>query len=288
MNLNLHKLIICLGNSYLAPLNLFMVFYLLKFVFIIICLKYFLSLLFFFFDDNFDRLTAMVSVNLCGKFDPTKYNKVITGIQLKILQTKINSIIIGTLLGDGCIAQPKKGKPYYKYKQSIVHAEYLAFLFFILKPWLTIGSPSYSKYLDVRYNKYYENYTLLLSTKFNEKFNINDLKFKFYSEIKTKRVKIEPKDIAFLLTDVALAFWIMDDGHSYHKGLFLNTQSFSNQGINLLTNALETNFNIKASPSLVSGKPDQNRIFIPAEYNTLIKNIVKPFITPSMYYKLQI
>ena len=94
--------------------------------------KIFFITSFFFFDDNFDRLTAMVSVNLCGKFDPTKYNQVITDIQLKILQTKINSIIIETLLGDGCIAQPKKGKPYYKYKQSIVHAEYLAFYFIFL------------------------------------------------------------------------------------------------------------------------------------------------------------
>ena len=80
----------------------------------------------------------------------------------------------------------------------------------------------------------------------------------------------------------------MDDGHSYHKGLFLNTQSYSNQGINLLINALETNFNIKARTTIVSGKLEQSRIFIPAEYNTLIINIVKPFFTPSMYYKLQI
>ena len=75
----------------------------------------------------------MTSVNFIGKFDPTKYNHVISEIQLKFLQTKINSIVVGTLLGDGGIAQPKKGKPYYKYKQSIVHAEYLAFLYFIFK-----------------------------------------------------------------------------------------------------------------------------------------------------------
>ena len=101
-------------------------------------------------------------------------------------------------------------------------------------------------------------------------------------------MKVIPKEIASLLTEIALAFWIMDDGHSYHKALFLNTQSYSNQGINLLINALETNFNIKARPIKVSGKPDQSRIFIPAEFNTVIINIVKPFFTPSMYYKLQI
>lgn len=274
------------GNNSFVPINLFFNFYLLGFVFILTYLEYFLSLQIFNFNDNFDYLTVMMSINLIGKFNHTKYSQVITDTQLKLLQTKIKSIIVETLLGDGCIAQPKKGKPYYKYKQSTVHAEYLVFLIFILKPWLTTGSPSYSKYLNVKYNKYYEDYTLLLSTKLNNEFNINDLNLKFYSNIQNKRVKVIPTDIASLLTNIALAFWIMNDEHSYHKGLFLSTQSYSNQGIKLLINALNINFNIKASSRTVSGKPDQSRIFIPAEFNTLIINIVTPFFTPSMFYKL--
>ena len=80
----------------------------------------------------------------------------------------------------------------------------------------------------------------------------------------------------------------MDDRHCYHKGLFLNTQSFNPQELDLLIVALSTNFNIKAKLVPVSGKPGQNRIFIPAKYNNLIINIVMPFFTPSMYYKLSI
>lgn len=142
--------------------------------------------------------------------------------------------------------------------------------------------------MDKRYNIYYESYTLLLSTKFNDNFYINDLRSKFYSNIDDKFIKIVPADIASMLTPIALAFWIMDDGHSYHRGLFLNTQSYTNEDIKLLINALESNFNIKARSVQVSGKLYQNRIFISAEYYTSIVNIVKPYFTSSMNYKLSI
>lgn len=225
---------------------------------------------------------------MIGKFDHNKYNHVITDAQLQKLQSEVPSIIAGTMLGDACLVQAKRGQPYYKYKQSVVHAEYFAYTFFILKPWLTPGSPIYSNFMDKRYNKYYESYTLLLSTKFNDNFKINDLRNKFYSNIDGKFIKVIPTDIALLLTPIAFAFWIMDDGHTYHKGLYLNTQSYTNEDINLLIKALEVNFNIKARPVQVSGKPNQNRIFISAEYNTTIINIVKSYFTPSMYYKLSI
>ena len=142
--------------------------------------------------------------------------------------------------------------------------------------------------MDKRYNKFYESYTLLLSTKFNDDLYINDFRNKFYKSVNNKIIKVVPVDIASMLTPIAFAFWIMDDGHSYHKGLFLNTQSYTNEDIKLLINALEANFNIKARPVQVSGKLDQNRIFIPAEYYTTVVNIVKPYFTPSMYYKLTI
>ena len=60
--------------------------------------------------------------------------------------------------------------------------------------------------MDKRYNKYYESYTLLLSTKFNDNFKINDLRKKFYSNIDGKFIKVIPTDIASLLTPIAFAF----------------------------------------------------------------------------------
>jgi hypothetical protein len=243
---------------------------------------------FFEFKDVIIYSIVMTYVPFFGKFDHSKYDHIITDVQLQKLQSEVPSLIVGTLLGDACLVQAKRGKPYYKYKQSVVHAEYFAYTFFILKPWLTPGSPIYSNFMDKRYNKYYESYILLLSTKFNDNFKINDLRNKFYPNIEGRLVKIIPTNIASLLSPIAFAFWIMDDGHTYHKGLYLNTQSYSNEDINLLIKALEVNFCIKAKSVQVSGKPNQRRIFIPAEYNSTVINIVKPYFTPSMYYKLSI
>jgi len=243
---------------------------------------------FFKVDNVLNYSIILTSLPLIGKFDQNKYNHVITDVQLQKLQSEVSSVITGTILGDACLVQAKRGKPYYKYKQSVVYAEYFAYTFFILKPWLTPGSPIYSNYMDKRYNKLYESYTLLLSTKFNDNFDINGLRTKFYPNVDDKFIKIIPTDIASMLTPIAFAFWIMDDGHTYHKGIFLNTQSYTNEDINLLINALEINFSIKARPVQVSGKPHQNRIFIPAKYHSIVVDIVKPYFTPSMYYKLSI
>lgn len=263
--------------------------FIISFMFIVSAYNIFNNLLKLFeFKDVIGYSIVMASAPFFGKFDHNKYDHVITDVQLQKLQSEIPSLIIGTLLGDGCLVQAKRGKPYYKYKQSVVHAEYFAYTFFILKPWLTSGSPIYSNFMDKRYNKYYESYTLLLSTKFNDNFKINDLRNKFYSNIDGKFIKVIPTDIVSLLSPIAFAFWIMDDGHTYHRGLYLNTQSFSNEEINLLIKALEVNFNIKAKSVQVSGKPNQRRIFIPAEYNSTVINIVKPYFTPSMLYKLSI
>ena len=56
-----------------------------------------------------------------------------------------------------------------------------------------------------------------------------------------------------------------DDGHFYHNGIFLNTQSYSEDGVKLLIEALKLKFNIDARPTKVSNNSQQFRIFIPAK-----------------------
>jgi hypothetical protein len=194
-------------NTFLN-INVFLIIFTINFILIIFSTDIIYNLFKIFeVKDIFDISIIMASVpaSFIGKFNHDKYNHVITNIQLESLQSEVYSILVGTILGDGTLVQAKRGKPYYKYKQSVIHAEYFAYTFFVLKPWLTPGSPIYSKYMDKRYNKYYESYTLLLSTKFNDNFKINDLRKKFYSNIDGKFIKVIPTDIASLLTPIAFA-----------------------------------------------------------------------------------
>jgi hypothetical protein len=75
--------------------------------------------------DALDHSIIITSVPLIGKFVHGKYNHVITDVQLQKLQSEVSSVIVGTMLGDACLVQAKRGQPYFTpsmyYKLSIVN-----------------------------------------------------------------------------------------------------------------------------------------------------------------------
>lgn len=77
----------------------------------------------------------------------------------------------------------------------------------------------------------------------------------------------------------------MDDGGKVGSGLKLATNSFTYLECMLLVKVLYDNFNIKASIQS-AGVPDQYIIYIWKESMPLLRSIVKPYVHPSMKYKL--
>lgn len=75
----------------------------------------------------------------------------------------------------------------------------------------------------------------------------------------------------------------MDDGH-YNKGLVLNTQGFSVEGVNLLVNALNLNFGVH---SYMRYEADLPVIYIPKKDIIYLQSLVYPHMHPSTYYKLR-
>ena len=62
------------------------------------------------------------------------------------------------------------------------------------------------------------------------------------------KVKTIPSNIGDLLTEVGLAFWIMDDGQRVKRGgVTLCTDSYKSEEISILRNALKTNFDLLPS-----------------------------------------
>lgn len=74
-------------------------------------------------------------------------------------------------------------------------------------------------------------------------------------------VKIVPANIGALLTPVGLAFWICDDGGFSHGDLFLHTDSYTLEEVQLLVNVLQTKFNLECWETL--RRPGQYAICIP-------------------------
>jgi hypothetical protein len=75
----------------------------------------------------------------------------------------------------------------------------------------------------------------------------------------------------------------MDDGEKSNYGLRISTQSFSENEVKILSNILLNKFNLKTS------LPKQNNIpniYFPKSSMPLLAKIIKPYMIPSMYYKL--
>lgn len=206
--------------------------------------------------------------------------------QIDNVRKDIRSVLVGTLLGDASISKSGRAKYTYRFKQGLPNIKYLTYMYLILKPWLTTGSPSLDKSFDTRTNTTHIGILLLVSTSFYYTLEINMLNSIFYKEINNKRTKVVPLNISSLLTPLALAHWIMDDGHYYNGGIYLNTQSFNMEGLQLLLDALQSNFGITAKLKPVSGSNSQKRIFVPAKFRQTFIDLVLPFMHSSMLYKL--
>jgi hypothetical protein len=103
-------------------------------------------------------------------------------------------------------------------------------------------------------------------------------------------VKIVPLCIAELLSPIGLALWICDDGYWSEGTLFLCTDSFTLAEVNLLIQALETKFGLKAGLKRriqANGKVCYRiRISSKAANIAKLRVIVSPFMLPSMIYKI--
>ena len=194
----------------------------------------------------------------------------------------ILSILIGSLLGDGTMERDGNGSRFSFYQEK-THGEYLLWLH------KTISNLGYCKkdipVIQTRYGKNGElRYFFRFRTFTYSSFNwIHD---EFYP--KSLGRKIIPKIIDQYLSPMALAIWIMDDGTRFkNKGLKFCTNAFTLKEIKYLSLILKNKYSLESTIHKLS-VVNQYNIYIPkSSINPLIK-IVKPYIHPSMYYKIDI
>ena len=266
---------------------------LIRFLFIILSIVLILLLNKYLFLPDFNQvceyaLCCSLNIPVKSNYSKDKFYHVIDKDQLELFSKNIQDVLVGSLLGDGCISKAGRGPVHFRFKQSVIHAEYFFFMYFILENYITPGSPGFSQFFDKRYEQTYSSLLLLTNAVSKDILNLDYLKDLFYKwdVDKQKSIKIIPHNIADLLSPIALAFWICDDGHFYHNGVFLNTQSFGEDGVKFLMEALKLKLNIEPKISKVSKKSQQFRIFIPSKDLELVKSLVLPHMCKSMHYKL--
>jgi hypothetical protein len=77
----------------------------------------------------------------------------------------------------------------------------------------------------------------------------------------------------------------MDDGSRLGKSVIISTNCFTFEEMNFLCKILESKYNIIATPNKC-GKNKGHIIYIHVNSIKLFYNIIKPYLLPSLYYKL--
>jgi len=194
------------------------------------------------------------------------------------LTQKQKEILVGTLLGDACLE--KNGHNVrLRIEHSLHQKDYLQWKYTAFSS-IVSRKPRLVSSKGGRAEKAYER--LHLST-----FSLPELcvyQHKFYN----RKRKIIPHDILELLkSPLSLAVWHMDDGYKRNdcNAFRISTDSFKWNGQKLLQNCLKKNFNLKVT---IHRKGKFWNIYIPNPVAKDFCKIVRPYIIPSMMYKISL
>ena len=192
------------------------------------------------------------------------------------LTQRQKEILIGMILGDGHLEklytpQLSRLKVEHSYKQK----DYVNWLYSEFKNW--VRTEPKSKIKNV-WGKIHTNYGFCT---YGHRL-LGNFQKEFYQEKK----KIIPTDLSKNITPLVLAVWYMDDGSiksSKHKGVFLNTQSFTKKDVGNLQDILRSKFGIVTTTRMAVGG---EQIYLGGKSGEKFIKIIESFVIPSLKYKI--
>jgi hypothetical protein len=184
-------------------------------------------------------------------------------------------ILIGLLLGDGCLERKSKNSR-LQVKQSVNKKEYVFWLYDQFSE-LVKTPPQQRKDTD---QWYFATRSLPQLEVWKEVFYKN-------------RTKIVPKNIIQLLTSpLTLAVWFMDDGtldyrEKSHYSFTYSTDSFSVQEVSLLQRALLENFGIESTIQTPKSRGKKyTKLYIGKNGRDRFIKIISPHLLSCFAYKV--
>lgn len=201
----------------------------------------------------------------------------------KLMFTKEeNDILIGSLLGDGCLRIMGKCKfPAFSVSHGEDQKNYLFWKYEKLKRW--ISTAPWREERIYHRDRSRKTVSWRFQTLSNSVFS--GLYANFYKEGR----KIIPENITELISSpLSLAVWIMDDGNRNYNAVFLNTQSFSFDEQKRLSSILHEiyGFHVTINRHSKSNGKELYRIRISTESTKKLKTVVKNYLLPQFYYKI--
>lgn len=224
-----------------------------------------------------------------------KYNKLkinsIRSFHTKVKASKrigphnedVLSVLVGSLLGD-CYGNRKSVEgTRFCYRQSIIHKEYLYWLynFFFTRGYCSNLEPR-------KYIRRLKNGSIV---KEQYGYEFNTFTFRsfnwLYDMFYRKGKKIIKPEIEIYLTPLALAIWIMDKGGWVKPGVRISTYNFTLNETKFLASLLKKLYNLDCTIQILK-KGTEFAIYIKKDSVAKLIEIVLPYTHESMYHKLGI
>jgi hypothetical protein len=187
--------------------------------------------------------------------------------------SQLENIIVGTLLGDGCL---ERNGRYTRLiiDHSMKQAKYVEWLSNELRT--LPHSLIKKKRLDSRTMKTYEHYILRTHTSCELE--------KYFDMFYPQKVKRIPEHLRTIINPQILAIWIMDDGYKRNdcNAMRLNTQSYTYDDHEVIRESLKS-FDID---SHIQKHKAGFVLYIPSHSMNTLRNLVRPYIIESMEYKI--
>lgn len=197
--------------------------------------------------------------------------------EASILSQRCRDVLIGTILGDGCLERNGRNvrlRIDHGYRQKAL-VEWKFRQLAELRPL----APRLSQRVEPRTGKLQSNYRFVTRTTdvLNHYFVL------FYEGAEGKRI---PQGIAELLkSPLSVAVWYMDDGGRRQdcRGGYLNTNAYSVDDVELLRDCLRSNMGIVTGLHFAAGRP---RIYVPSRSFGPFCDLIGPWVIDEMRYKL--
>jgi hypothetical protein len=207
----------------------------------------------------------------------------------------IISLIVGSVLGDSHLEKRAGGiGTRVIFEQSNKNVEYLMWLhqFLSERGYCNPEKPKLFKRIkqknEVFFHYRFNSYTFYSFNWIYDMFYLskpNQEVANISKDLGFKKVKRIPGNLSEYITPLALAIWFMDDGSKINKTVRIATNCFTYEEVEFLSTILFNKYNLNCHP--VSGGPGKGYIlYISTSSMTSFSKIVKPYMIPSMYYKL--
>ena len=180
-------------------------------------------------------------------------------------------VLVGTLLGDGCLARHGR---YHRLhvKQKEAHHSLVEFKYEVFREFVSMPLHRFDQLL------YGQSFPCVqFASRTSPVFTA------WHSRFYCETGKVVPNDISRDLTPLAVAISFMDDGAADYAGLTLQTHSFRALEVDILAEALRERFDLTTN---VRRNKGHWLIYVRAVSVQPFRHIVEPYLLPEFAYKL--